>query len=110
MHFQHQIRKLGLLGLGIFLVSCASCNQTFDWEPRPFVGNSIDQNIINAEGNVVACIEPRFDTYTCFDSQNIAELRTAIGEVESKETRNKLYNALKGLDKDVWRAKNKINR
>lgn len=105
----HLKRKTRLLGLGLSVIflttSCASCNKEFKWEPRPYVGDSIGEQIVNGEGEVIACSEPRFDTYTCFDSKNIAELRTAISRVEDKRVREKLQKALKDADSKVWRAK-----
>jgi hypothetical protein len=105
----HSKRKTQPLVLGLFVIflttSCASCNQSFDWDPRPSVGDSLGEQIVDDEGNTVKCSEPRFDTYTCFDSENIAELRTAIDQVEDKRVKKKLQKALKDADSKVWRAK-----
>ena len=97
---------LALVGCVTFLVSCSSCRQRdFDWEPRPFVGDSITQSLINTEGEVVRCDQVVFDSFTCFDPVNIAELRTAIGQVTDSKERKQLEESLRKLDTQVWYSK-----
>lgn len=71
------------------LLSLTSCGEDFDWTPRPWVGDSVNQELINQQGEVIKTDEPRFDEMTCFDPANIAELRTAISQIENKKKRKK---------------------
>lgn len=77
----------------IFAISLASCT-SFDWEPRPYVGDSEHSQIINEHGESVQCAQPEFDTYTCFDEDNIAELKSAIDQINDKQTRLKALSIL----------------
>lgn len=99
-----------MLGLfAIFLTtSCASCKKDFDWSPRPYVGDSVNEQIVNGEGEVVTCSQPIFDQYTCFDPDNIAELKTAIDQVEKKSVRKKLQEAVRKVETKVNKAKNNM--
>lgn len=79
-----------------FLVSCSSCKR-FNWDARPYVGNSVDQELVNAEGETVRCDQPAFDSFTCFDPENLAELKTAIDRINSKKLREKLQRKYNNL-------------
>jgi len=86
----------------IFLVaSCGTSCKKFDWDPKPYVGDSTKQQLINFNGETVRCDQPEFDTFTCFDPVNIADLKTAIDKVNmTKKQRkkvNKLFNKIKPL-------------
>ena len=96
-----RIQKLGPLVLGIFLVSCSTACKKFNWEPRPYVGVSDMQLLINEKGETIQCDQPAFDEMTCFDPENIAELKTAIDEVKNKKLRKRLHKGLKSLDLKV---------
>jgi hypothetical protein len=48
---------------------------------------------VNHEEGVIKCDQPLFDTITCFDADNIADLKTAIDQVSNKKIRNKLRKA-----------------
>lgn len=78
-----------LILLSVLLVSATSCGD-FDWEPRPYVGDSKTSSIVNAEGETITCSQPLFDTITCFDAENIAELKSAIDQVNNKKAQKKL--------------------
>jgi len=93
-----KIRKLGPLVLGIYLSSCTTACKYFDWEPRPYVGVSANLELMNIQGETIKCDQPAFDRMTCFDEENIAELKSAIGQVENKKTRKRLQKAIKSLD------------
>lgn len=82
-----------------------SCGKDFDWEPRPWVGDSVSQSLINSQGEIIKTDEPRFDTMTCFDPSNIAELRSAIAQVEDKVVQKKIKEAVKEADTKVWYAR-----
>lgn len=91
------MRKTPLNALNAFLIcliasSCASCRE-FKWEARPYVGDSKNSQIMNRESEVIRCDEPRFDEMTCFDAENIAELKTAIDQVNNKKLRKKLQKS-----------------
>jgi len=79
----------------VLLVCVTSCGDEFSWSPRPYVGDSVSQSLVNSIGEVVRCDEPRFDSFTCFDPENIAELRTAIGRVENKRKRKEAMEAFR---------------
>lgn len=70
----------------LILSSCTS----FDWEAKPWVGDSKSSLLINYLGETIRCDQPAFDTMTCFDPDNIAELRTAIEKIENRKVRNKI--------------------
>ena len=57
--------------------------------------------IINAEGITVKCDQPVFKGFTCFDHDNIAELKTAIDKVNmsDKDRKNirKLFRRVKSM-------------
>lgn len=84
--------------LSVLLVSAISCGK-FDWEPRPYVGDSETSSVFNAEGQSIRCDEPLFNTITCFDAENIAELKSAIDQVNNKKVRKKLQKKFKSLDR-----------
>ena len=75
-----------LLISAIFLVSCSN----FDWEPKPWVGDHNTQAIVNDKGETINTDQPAFSTYTCFDPENIAELKTAIDQVRNNKARKRL--------------------
>ena len=83
----------------ICLVSCSSSCKNFEWEPRPYSGNSLKQTIESDIASDIRCDEPAFDEVTCFDAANIAELITAIGEVKNKKLRKKLINKVNKFNK-----------
>lgn len=89
------------------LLFATSCADAFNWEPRPYVGDSATQSLINAESHSIRCDEPRFDQMTCFDPQNIAELRSAIGQVKGVDNKKEAKKAMKIIDEAVWSAKQK---
>lgn len=73
-----QIARTVLSGCLIFyLVSCASCKK-WNWKADPYEASSQHQDIMNQDGTVCACNDDCFDDFTCFTSENIAELRAAI--------------------------------
>lgn len=85
-------QKIVLLPFVIFLVSCSSC-KSFKWEPQPYVGDSVNLQLVNAEGETVMCDQPSFERMTCFDEENIAELKSAIDRINtSKKTKAKFKN------------------
>lgn len=79
-----------------FLVSCSSCKR-FNWEARPYVGDSTNLELVNAEGETVRCDQPAFETFTCFDAENLSELKTAIDRINSKKLREKLQEKYNNL-------------
>lgn len=79
----------------VLLLSLTSCGDQFDWTPRPYVGDSVTQSLINSTGETVRCDQPIFDTMVCFDPANIAELRTAIGKIENDKRREKAMKAFR---------------
>lgn len=93
-----RIQKLGPLVFGIFLVSCSSACKKFDWDPRPYAGVSDIQAVMNEKGETVRCDQPAFDEMTCFDAANIAELKSAIDQIQNKKLRAKLKKGIKSLD------------
>jgi len=92
-----KILKLELLVFVIFLTSCGK----FNWTPRPYVGVSDFQIVQNEDGDIISCSEPLFDEMTCFDAENIAELKTAIDQVKDKKLRHKLQSKFKYLTPKV---------
>lgn len=108
MQLKKRTLKLGRLLFVTFLVSCASCRR-FEWNPRPFVGDSQNEFIINAEGKTISCSEPEFDTFTCFDPANIAELKFAIDRVRSNKDRKRLKKAFSKAKAKHDQAKNLLN-
>lgn len=89
-------RKNALVALVICL-SVSSCQHRvkWDWEPRPYVGDSKTQSMIDQHGQVIKCNETRFDDMTGFDSENIAELSAAIDNLDvGKKTKKAIYKAL----------------
>lgn len=83
----------------IFLaVSCASCKK-FEWDPKPYSGDSKHSQLVYYTGETVKCNQPLFDEMTCFDADNIAELKTAIDKVNmSKKQRKKVNNILNKIN------------
>jgi len=65
----------------IFLI--VSCGHTkWDWEADPYVADHKFESIINANDIEVFCNEPEFDDFTCFTSENIAELKFNIARLD----------------------------
>jgi hypothetical protein len=48
---------------------------------------------MNAQGEIIKCSEPDFSLMTCFDPENIAELKTAIDNVNNPRLRKKLQKS-----------------
>jgi hypothetical protein len=93
-----------LLIFSALLVSCSSCKGKFKWDPKPYVGNSIDSTIIREDGRSLACNEPAFDRIVCLDEEDVASLAVEIdrhsakaGKVVRKEIRKikKLRDSVK---------------
>lgn len=81
---------LSVLAICLIAVSCSSCRD-FDWEARPYIGDSKQERIVNTQGESVMCDQPVFDTFTCFDEDNIAELIAAIDGLKlSKKNEKKV--------------------
>jgi len=96
-----RILKLGLNLCAIFLiVSCGTGCKSFEWDAKPYSGDSINLQLIKFNGEIIKCDAPAFDEMTCFDSQNMADLRTAIDKVKMKKTDrlkiNKLFKRIRG--------------
>lgn len=87
-----QKNVLGVFAICLIASSCASC-KSFKWDARPYVGDSIEQQLINSKGEEIRCDQPAFDEMTCFDAENIAELKTAIDQVNNKKLRKKLQSS-----------------
>ncbi len=87
-----------LSACAIFLIaSCSTGCKNFKWEAKPWLGDSVHQQLVNPENEKIKCDQPAFDTMTCFDPENIAELKSAIDRVKmSKKDRVKLNKALEG--------------
>lgn len=81
-----------VLRISLVCLVASSCT-SFDWEPRPYVGDSQNQQLVNEHGETVRANQPAFDTFTCFDPENIAELKTAIDRVENRRLRSKLQKS-----------------
>ena len=96
-----KILRLGLNVCAIFLiVSCGTGCKSFDWDPQPYSGDSINQELVKYDGAVIKCSQPLFDEMTCFDSQNMADLKTAIDKINMKKSDrlkvNKLFKRMRG--------------
>ena len=80
------------------IVSCSTSCKKFDWDPKPYVGDHDNQQLVDFNNVTVKCDQPAFSTFTCFDSNNMAELKTAIEEVNmSKKQRKKVNKLFKKL-------------
>jgi len=92
------VKKILKSGLNVcvisLLVACSSCQQDFDWVPKPWVGDSKKQQLVDFNNVTVKCNQPAFDKFTCFDADNIAELKTAIDKVNLSEDDRKSINKL----------------
>ena len=91
-------------GLRIFAIcflvnACSSCKK-FNWEPKPYAGDSKEMHLINAKGEIIRCDQPAFDKMTAFDEENIAELKTAIDQINNRKLRRELH---KKLDRIYYR-------
>jgi hypothetical protein len=83
--------KTLLLGPMLLLISCGK----FNWDPRPYVGDSASQSLVNGQGETISCNEPMFDQMTCFDPMNIAELKTAIDSIKNDKRRIEAQSTFK---------------
>ena len=94
-----KILKLALNVCAIFLiVSCGTGCKEFDWTPEPYSGDSSKQELTSFNGVVIKCDQPAFDEMTCFDSQNMADLKTAIQKVKmNKSDRSRINKIFKKL-------------
>jgi len=83
----------------VVFVGCSSGCRRFKWTAKPWSGDSKHQQLVNPEDVKIKCDQPAFDKMTCFDADNMAELKTAIDRVKmSKLDRikvNKLFRSLR---------------
>ncbi len=92
MFSRKSVQRPALVILSVLFVSCSSCKK-FDWEPRPYVGDSPNLQLVNEFGENIKCDQPAFDEMTCFDAENIAELKSAIDQVKDSKLRRKLQKS-----------------
>jgi len=88
----------GIVLLTIFLIT-SSC-KSFRWEAKPYSADYQTQSIYRtANEDEVSCSQPRFNEFTCFDAQNIADLKTAIERVNGikKKDKKKLLKYIDAL-------------
>lgn len=93
------MHKTALIVCGIFLVvSCTSCKK-FSWSPSPYVGDSVNSQILRAgDGFTIKCDQPEFDRITCFDEEDIISLKNEIDKVNDKKANKKLKDLIKKVD------------
>lgn len=70
--------KQSFILLALVLSGC----QSWAWKPDPFVGDSMNERIVNAKAEFVQCKDPAFDTYTCFKPADIESLKFNIEMVK----------------------------
>ena len=77
---QKMIQLLVLIVCANFLTSCK-----FDWRPDPHVIDYQTGELVSTKNERISCMDERIVDYTCFDSDNIAELASAIKKCEKNK-------------------------
>ena len=104
-----KIRKNVLLICAIGLIaSCSSCKK-FNWSPEPWVGDSTNHQLVKYTGETVKCDQPAFDKFTCFDENNIAELKAEIDNINNKKVKKAILLKLSRFYKRQIDAKDQKN-
>ena len=93
------MKKILLNALNVLLIcSIVSCSG-WEWEARPYCGDSESQSIYNATGESVSCSDPVFDSFTCFDAENIEELAVEIEKAKGKLSKGSYEKMFSILEK-----------
>jgi len=92
-----------LLTSFLLLVSCSSCKDKFEWNPSPYVGDSLNSRIVREDGSSLRCDEPRFNKIVCLDETDITDLVTEIERINKKAGKKarKELRRVKELQKKV---------
>ena len=91
------MKKTLNFGLKLSVICLVSSCGTFDWEPNPYTGNSLKQELVREDGSTISCAEPAFDRIVAFDEEDISALKTAIDQVKNKKLRKRLSNKFSKL-------------
>jgi hypothetical protein len=97
------MKKILLLGHVAWLICLTACETNkWSWVARPYMADSETQAIWSSQGESVKASDPNFGQFTCFDANNIIELKQNIEALKIyRENRN---------DPKVIAIMNQINR
>jgi len=59
------------------------------WEPHSYLAYSDTQTLEDAHGDIVNCVDIRFDDFTCFPSDNIVSLKENIEKMKDNQKKHK---------------------
>jgi len=76
------------------ILSLSSCT-SWDWEPDPYVGDSVNQLLVRESGETIQCNQPAFDRVVCLDEKDFSDLITEIDNIKNNKLRRKLRNKYK---------------
>lgn len=95
--------KLSVLLTSFLLISCSSCKDDFSWNPKPYVGDSLNSQIVREDGSSLRCDEPRFNKIVCLDEKDITDLVVEIAKHSKKagKVAKKKLRRVKELQKKV---------
>jgi len=98
-----QLSKLSVLLICFVLVSCSSCKDSFNWKPSPYVGDSLNSQIVRGDGSTLSCSEPRFNKIVCLDEKDISDLVIEISQHSKKAGKKakKMLGRVKELQKKL---------
>lgn len=93
------------LPLFLILFSCASCNDRFEWDAKPYAADSKAQHLINKNGETVKCNQSAFDDFIAFPSQNIADLKAEIDRINKKHGNKKMQREIDKVFREIEKVK-----
>ena len=66
------LRLLLILTISLISLGCPK------WEADFYIGDSMNQQIVNSEGETISCSDPKFDEFGCLHQERIIELKKWI--------------------------------
>jgi hypothetical protein len=74
----------------VVLIGCANQKlKKWDWKPHSYGAYSDTQTLEDAHGDIVSCSNERFDAFTAFPDDNIAELKVNIEKMKDNQKNHK---------------------
>ena len=76
------MKILTIIALTSMLLISASCDRAIDFNGNWYIGDHTTQDLMDKEGHIIRCDDPRFDKYACLHEDDIKELRRILREAK----------------------------
>ena len=100
--------RLGFSLILLFpLIMGSSCDQGIKFDPNFHIGDSLNGQIVNEQGQTLSCFEPQFDHFACMSEEKIKELRKILATARMPRNGQKeiQVNFLDKIDKILGKFK-----